>query len=180
MVPIQSPLGGFSFFTCNYCLMIPLITSQAKCSSSSCFCLCFRFATFISWALLCTPLDSMAASTTERVRCHLALGDLKTLQLTGHSGKLVTTAVEMDFMFAVEKKWVKTALEKTTSKMIWTAMKDRVTAIWPALLPYWTKDQTEPLRRAMKPLCDVAYLIYIRLDEAHWRKHTIVRMFVHT
>ena len=122
----------------------------------------------------------MAASTDERVRFHPALGDLKTLQLTGHSGKLVDTAVEMDFMFAVDKKWVKTALEKTTSKMIWTAMRDRVAEIWPALLPYWRKDETENLRRAMKPMCDVAYLIYIRLDEAHWRKHTSVRMFVHT
>ena len=122
----------------------------------------------------------MAASTTERVRCHLALGDLKTLQLTGHSGLLVAIAVDMDFMYAVDKKWVKTALQSTTSKLIWAAMRDRVAAIWPALRPYWNKDATDSLRRAMKPVCDVAYLIYIRLDEAHWRKHTIVRMFVHT
>ena len=122
----------------------------------------------------------MAAATTEKVRFHLALGDLKTLQLTGHSGKLVDTAVEMDFMFAVDKKWVKTALESTTSKMIWSAIRDRVADIWPALRPFWNKDVTDSLRRAMKPVCDVAYLIYVKLDEAHWRKHTIVRMFVHT
>ena len=122
----------------------------------------------------------MAASTDERVRFHPALGDLKTLQLTGHSSKLVDTAVEMDFMFAVDKKWVKTALERETSKMIWLAMRERVTAIWPALQHYWTKSATDSLRRAMKPVCDVAYLIYVRLDEAHWRQHTIVRMFVHT
>ena len=122
----------------------------------------------------------MAAATVEKVRFHLALGDLKTLQLPGHSGLLVATAVAMDLMYAVDKKWVKTALESTTSKMIWSAIRDRVAAIWPALRPYWNKDVTAALRRAMKPVCDVAYLIYVKLDEAHWRKHTIVRMFVHT
>jgi hypothetical protein len=122
----------------------------------------------------------MAAPTIEKVRFHLALGDLKTLQLPGHSGLLVATAVAMDLMYAVDKKWVKTALESTTSKMIWTAIRDRVAAIWPALQPFWKKSVTDSLRRAMKPVCDVAYLIYLRLDEAHWRQHTIVRMFVHT
>jgi hypothetical protein len=122
----------------------------------------------------------MAASTVERVRCHLVLGDLKTLQLTGHSGLLVATAVDMDLMYAVDKKWVKIALESTTSKMIWAAIRSRVVDIWPALRPFWNKDVTDSLRRAMKPVCDVAYLIYVRLDEAHWRQHTIVRMFVHT
>ena len=122
----------------------------------------------------------MAAPTDEKVRFHLALGDLKTLQLPGHSGLLVDTAVEMDLMYAVDKKWVKTALQSTTSKMIWSAIKSRVADVWPTLRPYWNKDVTDPLRRAMKPVCDIAYLIYVRLDEAHWRKHTIVRMFVHT
>jgi len=122
----------------------------------------------------------MAAPTVEKVRFHLALGDLKTLQLPGHSGLLVATAVDMDFMYAVDKKWVKTALQSTTSKMIWSAIRSRVADIWPALRPFWSKDVTESLRRAMKPVCDVAYLIYVKLDEAHWRKHTIVRMFVHT
>ena len=122
----------------------------------------------------------MAISSHEKVRFHLALGDLKTLQLPGHSGLLVDTAVEMDLMYAVDKKWVKTALQSTTSKMIWSAIKSRVADVWPTLRPYWNKDVTDPLRRAMKPVCDVAYLIYVKLDEAHWRKHTIVRMFVHT
>jgi hypothetical protein len=122
----------------------------------------------------------MAAAPTEKVRFHLALGDLKTLPLPGHSGLLVATAVSMDFMYAVDKKWHKIALESTTSKMIWTAIRDRVAAIWPALQPFWKKSVTEALRRAMKPVCDVAYLIYVQLDEAHRRKHTIVRMFVHT
>ena len=123
----------------------------------------------------------MAISSHEKVRFHLALGDLKTLQLPGHSGLLVDTAVEMDLMYAVNKKWVKTALQNTTSKMIWAAIKSRVEDVWPTLRPYWTKDVTDSLRRAMKPLCDIAYLIYFRRHiEAHWRKHTIVRMFVHT
>ena len=93
---------------------------------------------------------------------------------------LVATAVDMDLMYAVNKKWVKIALQNTTSKVIWQAMRSRVEEIWPALKPYWNKDATGSLRRAMKPVCDIAYLIYDRLDEAHWRKHTIVRMFVHT
>jgi hypothetical protein len=122
----------------------------------------------------------MATLAFEKIRFHTALGDLKTLPLPGHSGLLVDTAVDMDFMYTVDKKWVKTALERETSKMIWLAMRERVTAIWPALQHYWTKSATESLRRAMKPVCDVAYLIYLRLDEAHWRQHTIVRMFVHT
>ena len=122
----------------------------------------------------------MAASTVEKVRFHLALGDLKTLKLPGHSGLLVDTAVDMDLIYAVDKKWVKIALQSTTSKMIWSAILSRVADIWPELRPYWTKDVTESLRRAMKQVCDVAYLIYLKLDEAHWRKHTIVRMFVHS
>ena len=122
----------------------------------------------------------MAAPTVEKVRFHLALGDLKTLQLPGHSALLIATAVDMDLMYAVDKKWVKMALLNATSKMIWAAIRNRVTDVWPELRPYWTKEVTESLRRAMKQVCDVAYLVYVKLDEAHWRKHTIVRMFVHT
>ena len=122
----------------------------------------------------------MAAPGVEKVRFHLALGDLKTLPLPGYSGLLVDTAVARDLMYSVEKKWNKIVLQNDTSKVIWSAMRDRVEVIWPALKSHWTKDVTGSLRRAMKPVCDIAYLVYTQLAEAHARKHTIVRMFVHT
>ena len=123
----------------------------------------------------------MASDRVEQVRIHPALGDFNTLELPAQGGNLVHQAIEMDLLHLLGKKWIKVQLDKESSKMLWTAILDRLQVIWPELVPAWKKDhKVEPLRRATKMVCDIAYLVLTNKDQALPRTHTIVCTFVHT
>ena len=98
----------------------------------------------------------------EIIRYNVSLGNMETIALPGLGRLLWDHCIDKGLIYAKDKRWMKAQLQATNSSEVWGLLKRRFDETWPLAAEKWRKNHTEfrDLKRALKPVCDLAWLSY--------------------